>query len=191
MDQSILLSFYNFTSGSTALSLLVIFCAKWLPYFVVFMAALCVICHRMPAESKASFKMFFTVENLPAYFFQLFFTFFPAIAAFVAADGIKFFFPAIRPFAALNFMPLVLGENPMASFPSTHASIFAALAVTIFFHNKKIGVWFLLGALVIGLARIAAGIHWPSDILAGFLFGGLVAYFSEYFWLEFSKKYPN
>ncbi len=36
---------------------------------------------------------------------------------------------------------------------------------------------FIFFAFIIGLARIIAGVHFPIDILGGFLFGGLIAYF--------------
>ena len=188
MNESILLLFYGFTSSSPALSLLAIFFAEWLPYFIIFMAALCVICHQVPAESKVSLKAFFTRANLQTYVIQLFLTFFPAIVAYAFADAIKILFPAIRPFAALDLTPLVIGEDPLASFPSGHVALFAALGVTIFLRDKKIGVWFLLGALAIGFARIAVGVHWPLDIIAGFLLGGLVAFISHHVFLKFSEE---
>lgn len=179
MNQQILLAFYNFTSGNATFSALAIFFAEWFPYFFVLVAALCVICHRMSAESKTSLKAFFTRANLRTYAIQLFLTFFPAILAWLAADVIKMLFPVMRPFAALGLTPLVFGENPIASFPSSHATFFAALGVTIYLRDKIPGRWFLLAAFVIGLARIAVGIHWPSDILAGFLLGGVVAFLAH------------
>ena len=37
--------------------------------------------------------------------------------------------------------------------------------------DKKRGWIYLAGAALIGLARVAAGVHWPSDILAGAIVG--------------------
>ena len=62
------------------------------------------------------------------------------------------------------------------AFPSGHATFFAALAISIFFLNKKVGYIFIFFALLIGLARIMAGVHFPIDILGGFILGSLVAY---------------
>jgi len=37
-----------------------------------------------------------------------------------------------------------------------------------------LGKWYFAGAVLIGLARIAAGVHFPIDILAGLLLGLIV-----------------
>jgi undecaprenyl-diphosphatase len=43
--------------------------------------------------------------------------------------------------------------------------------------HKKWGIVFFAGAILMGLARIIAGIHWPVDILVGALIGILSAWF--------------
>jgi undecaprenyl-diphosphatase len=42
-------------------------------------------------------------------------------------------------------------------------------------HDRKIGWFYLVGALVIGVARVLANVHYPIDILGGALIGTLVA----------------
>src|SRR3989344_3351084 len=61
------------------------------------------------------------------------------------------------------------------AFPSGHATFFMALALSIFFFHKKAGFIFMFFTLIIGLARIIAGVHFPIDILGGFILGALVA----------------
>ena len=51
-----------------------------------------------------------------------------------------------------------------------------ALAFAIYFLHKQAGYWFMFFALIIGVARIMAGVHFPLDILGGFVLGALVAY---------------
>ena len=60
-----------------------------------------------------------------------------------------------------------------ASFPSGHITFIVPIALTVWLMSRKRGSWFLLGAVLIGVGRVAVGIHWPSDILGGFLIGGL------------------
>lgn len=59
----------------------------------------------------------------------------------------------------------------LESFPSGHALVFMALAVAAFFLNRKIGSILLITAFIIGFARMIVGIHWPIDIIAGWILG--------------------
>lgn len=64
-----------------------------------------------------------------------------------------------------------------SSFPSDHAALFSALAMGLFFRSKRAGVAvFAYVVAVTFFPRIYMGYHWPSDILAGFVLGILVAY---------------
>lgn len=54
------------------------------------------------------------------------------------------------------------------SFPSGHAAFGAYLAAPAFIHRRRRYTWALVGvggALLVGLARIAVGGHWFSDVL--------------------------
>ncbi len=63
-----------------------------------------------------------------------------------------------------------------SSFPSNHASNMMALAGVgwWFTRNRARWLWFLL-PLVIGYSRIYIGVHYPSDVLGGWILGGCVA----------------
>ena len=37
--------------------------------------------------------------------------------------------------------------------------------------NKKVGYFYIMGAILIGLARIASGVHFPIDIIFGYIIG--------------------
>ena len=65
-----------------------------------------------------------------------------------------------------------------ASFPSGHSLVAMAIAASIWFSgNKRLGGWLIAGAFLIGVARIGAGVHYPTDVLAGLTIGFVVAYF--------------
>ena len=96
----------------------------------------------------------------------------------IITEFFRFVYTSPRPFAALNFSPLVNGENGN-SFPSGHAAFFFAIAGTVWLFNKKWGRRFLGVAVLMGLARIFAGVHWPSDILGGAIIGLFSAWLAD------------
>ena len=93
----------------------------------------------------------------------------------VVTEVIRFFYVRGRPFVVLRFQPL-LGNETFSSFPSGHAAFFFALGFAVYYFNKKAGLWFLASALLMGIARIFVGVHWPSDILGGAVLGALSVY---------------
>ena len=80
-----------------------------------------------------------------------------------------------RPPIALANVTSLFVESGFA-FPSGHATIISALAFAIYFKNKRLGYVFMVAALLVGLARIAAGVHFPIDIIGGYIVGFLVAF---------------
>ena len=61
------------------------------------------------------------------------------------------------------------------SFPSDHAATAFAIAFAVLAFSRRAGAGFLLAASLIGLSRIALGLHYPSDVLAGILVGWTAA----------------
>ena len=80
-----------------------------------------------------------------------------------------------RPFEILGIVPIIT-TNLGDAWPSGHATFMSALAVALWSQDKKIGIIFFGAALVVGLARIMAGVHYPLDVLSGWLLGSLVGY---------------
>lgn len=68
------------------------------------------------------------------------------------------------------------------SFPSGHTqnatTAYASLALNI--KNKKITIIAIIIILLVGLSRLYLGVHYPKDVLFGFLFG-IICSFSTYF----------
>jgi membrane-associated phospholipid phosphatase len=94
-------------------------------------------------------------------------------------QGLKFLINTPRPLAKLSASDfhLIGALYKSKSFPSGHAataSMFAAV-LCLFFRRKWIYAVLILLAAMIGLSRIAMGIHWPTEVLVGFLGGWLLA----------------
>jgi membrane-associated phospholipid phosphatase len=62
------------------------------------------------------------------------------------------------------------------SFPSDHAVLFCALAVSFCSISRRLGAIAIIHTMVVLLLRVYVGIHYPSDILAGAVFGIAVGY---------------
>lgn len=95
------------------------------------------------------------------------------VARFGVTELIRFFYHRPRPFLVLPVNQLL--TDPSWSFPSGHATFFFALATAVYLHHKKWGIFFFVAAALISIARVAAGVHYPSDIVAGAVVGVLVA----------------
>jgi len=93
------------------------------------------------------------------------------LARGIIAEFIRAVYFKPRPFMRLGIEPLF--TEGTSAFPSSHATIFFALGVAIFSLDRMWGGWFLALAALNGLARIASGVHWPSDILAGAILGAV------------------
>ena len=61
------------------------------------------------------------------------------------------------------------------SFPSGHSITAGASAFSIFIRNKTIGAFAVLLAVLICLSRIFFAVHYPTDIIAGFVLGAVCA----------------
>ena len=94
---------------------------------------------------------------------------------FVITEAIRLFYHRPRPFLVLEsthkLINVTSGVNYLDSFPSGHSAFFFGLAAAVYFHNRKLGVFFLVTAFLIGAARVFTGVHWPSDIIGGVAVG--------------------
>ena len=123
------------------------------------------------------------------------------ISRFILTEIIRFFYSKPRPFEVLELYQLVAHKTG-GSFPSGHAAFFFALAAGVYFYprakdfamksyHKKLGALLFIGAFIIGAARVSAGIHWPSDVLAGAIIGIASAILTRRLIPPFQKFYKN
>jgi undecaprenyl-diphosphatase len=70
-----------------------------------------------------------------------------------------------------NLTHVLAARTADPSFPSDHAAAAFAIAFAIFAFSRRTGAAFLLAATLVALSRIALGMHYPSDVLAGLVVG--------------------
>jgi undecaprenyl-diphosphatase len=78
-----------------------------------------------------------------------------------------------RPFVELGLAPL-FAHAADSSFPSDHTLVGFAFVGVLAWRAPRIGIWLALWSLAIGFARVAAGVHYPSDIIGSAGLGFLI-----------------
>lgn len=112
---------------------------------------------------------------------------FISLAALVARFGlteiIRAFYPTSRPFVVLPEVVPLIEHATTNAFPSGHAVFYFALAAGVSIWMNKISSrnssWtpkimealYIMGAFLVGVSRVVAGVHWPYDIMAGAIIG--------------------
>lgn len=150
-------------------------------YYVLFLVAACLwyIYYDYRHDSVRQFKI-----NLAALMAVL-------VAIFSWLELVRYLFPYPRPFIALDVAHLFVVNSP--SFPSGHTIFIFGMATGLYFYGQgkrdknnktahrpknidahKLAFFFALSGIVVGLARVASGVHYPFDIVGGAIFGVII-----------------
>ncbi len=96
-----------------------------------------------------------------------------------------------RPFVVGHFVPIIPHKD-VNGFPSDHTLASAAMAVVIFKFNKKLGVVLGVLALVVGISRVAAGVHHVIDIVASVCIAAVVGWLvNKYIYSKIFHNSPH
>ena len=161
-NQSLFAFFFAIGNSSGFAQTLTVFFAEWFPYLVIISI--------IPYESFRQGSTKEIVRTIISTSAVLIFTWLIAIS-------LKHYFPSPRPFAYFSsIIPLVSESDAFGSFPSAHATMFGALAGVAYADKFPIRHWYLAAAVIIAIARVCAGVHWPVDVIVGGFFGFGLAY---------------
>ncbi len=169
MNEAIFYFFYNLAHQSEFVDKVIILSAVYFPYVVIILAGLFLLFHHEVFKAESPYTVFLQKKK------EIFLVFITSGLAWIVASLLKILIHVNRPFVALPDVQALFPETGYA-FPSGHATFFMALAFSLLFLHKRVGYLFIGFAILIGIARIMGGVHFPVDILGGFALGALVAY---------------
>lgn len=95
----------------------------------------------------------------------------------IVSQGLKALIYRERPFITHPFIEK-LSEAGSSSFPSGHTlEAFAiAAAISLLISKKKIVIPVYIWAILVAYSRMALGVHYPSDVLAGIIIGTFIGW---------------
>lgn len=141
--------------------------------FVTFIAS-----YLIAASVLIAAYYFFTLSNDKKKRFVLQAAVGAIVAVIIAKIGSKLYSNP-RPFVVGHFTPY-FSHGTDNGFPSDHTLLSSFLGFLVLFYNKKYGYLLLAFAVLIGLARMRAGVHHGIDILGAFIFAGFGAWTGNY-----------
>ncbi len=146
--------------------------SRWLDYFGIFCAV-----YLIWLIAAVGLFYFFQVPreiNRLRYLFTLLAS---TAGSYLLSAIIGFAYGRGRPFASFaDAHQLIVTSFSHKSFPSSHATVAFALAGTVFWFNKPLGVALLAAAFLVSWGRVFVGVHYPLDVTAGALIGLLFSY---------------
>lgn len=122
---------------------------------------------------------FFTVDaHARRHLFWLAAIVFPV--SFIISRLLRLIISNPRPFMVEGVTPLIAhaADN---GFPSDHALLSMAVAAVVFTKHRALGLLLAALAVVVGVARVAAKVHHPVDILGSAAIAIVITFTAEWF----------
>ena len=88
-------------------------------------------------------------------------------------------------------IPYLMSDSDEKSFPSGHVTFFFLFGIILAYYFNSWPIFFIFFSLdiLMGVSRVILGVHFPTDIIFGFIFGFLYALlflgWTYIYWVEF------
>jgi undecaprenyl-diphosphatase len=162
VNENIFLFFNSFAGTSETIDLVIIFIARYLGFALMGVLLMYEWVRHKNGNKEAACRLLVSIGV--------------AGVVWIAAYIVKELVTHPRPFLVLDNAVNLIEHGGYDSFPSGHTVFFVALGSALYREGRSLGIFFLSVALVVGIARVVAGIHWPLDILGGIILGTVGAY---------------
>jgi len=114
------------------------------------------------------------------------------VAALAIKEVISLLWLRDRPFVTHPELSYLALRVDPASFPSGHTLVAFAIASSIYFSGyRRFGFWMLIGATIVAICRVMAGVHYPSDVIAGALIGVVTSWVLHHESSALRRYLPN
>lgn len=160
MDTSLALSLNHLAAHMTGV--LPLF-SDWMVFIVFGLSGAWVVGHHLGRPKAIALDFIYTLAA-------------PVGTAVIISEVMSKLIDRARPFVASKEITLLIPHDADGGFPSHHTTVMIAIAVALWFRNHHFGNLLLTLSILSGLARVGAGIHYPSDIAAGVAIGWVTAW---------------
>ncbi len=155
MDDALVIQLNRLTRSS-ALRVPVASLAQWLSYVEIVLMLLLAISGRR----RTALRMLVAVALV-----------------YVVSEVLGLVWPRRRPFARLPELEALAPHSPERSFPSRHMASGLAMAAVGGRDHARLAAAMGGIAWLLGIARVAAGLHYPTDVAAGAVIGAAIGHY--------------
>ena len=100
----------------------------------------------------------------------LMYVFVPA-SGFVILSLLRKKLNAPRPYEVWEIVPLLDRDSPGQSMPSRHVFSATIISMSCLHASLSVGVILLVLSALLGLVRVLGGVHYPKDVVVGYICG--------------------
>ena len=100
----------------------------------------------------------------------LIYVFIPA-TGFVILSFLRKKINAPRPYEEWDIKPLLDRDSPGQSMPSRHVFSATIISMACLHASLSVGVILLVLSALLGLVRVSGGVHYPKDVVVGYICG--------------------
>ncbi|NMA85499.1 MAG: phosphatase PAP2 family protein [Epulopiscium sp.] len=91
--------------------------------------------------------------------------------SFALVSIFRNYFNALRPYEVLNINPIIKKDTKGKSFPSRHVFSIFVIAMSFYYILPWMGIGLMFLGLLLAVARVLGGVHFPRDVIVGAIVG--------------------